>query len=248
MRLRWISGMVVLAAVLVMAQAGFAADAEPAKTPETAATEKPLLKEKKDWVSYSIGVETGRNIVRREVEVDPDLVAKGLMDALTGKKLLMTDDQIAESLQYLYSDVRAKQRKDRVIWAQDNKAEGDKFMAENKARPGVVTLPDGVQYRIIKVGNGEKPQKTSKLECNIRGALVDGTVFENSYATGKPTTLDLTDPSVVPGLKVALKMMPVGSMWQIVVPPTLAYLNHGSGVVIGPNATLVYEVELLSIK
>jgi FKBP-type peptidyl-prolyl cis-trans isomerase FklB len=249
--------------LLMTSQAGLAAETEQANAPEpakaseaatatttdTAATaENPLPRTKKAWTSYSIGVETGRNITRKGVEVDPELVIRGLKDALTGAQIQLSDTDLMESLNALYTDVRVKQRKDWVATGLDNKAKGDAFLAANKAKEGVVTTPSGLQYKIIKTAKGKKPDAKSTVECNYRGTLIDGTEFADTYKEGQPALLKLSDANVIPGLKEALKLMPSGSKWQLFIPPYLAYLSHGAGSIIGPNETLVYEMELLSVK
>jgi len=256
MRLKWKKIIAALVVLLLTSQVGLAAETEPAKTPEAAATadaatageESPLPRTKKAWTSYSIGVETGRNIMRKGVEVDNELVIKGLKDALTGAKIQLSDQDLMDSLSALYSDVRMKQRRERVTAGIDNKAEGEAFLAANKKREGVVTLPSGLQYKVIKAGEGKKPDAKSTVECYYRGTLIDGTEFVNTYKTEQAAIINLSDLNVIPGLREGLKLMPAGSKWQFFIPSQLAYLGQGAGSIIGPNETLVYEVDLLAIK
>ncbi len=198
---------------------------------------------KKEKVSYSIGVDMARNIRRHGVEVDMDLVTKGLRDVLSGGKLLMTDDELRKTLNTFQAEIKLKQIQARRMAAEDNRKKGEAFLAENKKKEGVVTLPSGLQYKILKEGNGKKPTEADTVECNYRGTLIDGTALDSSK-TGKPDTLKVA--GIIPGWKEALQLMPVGSKWQLFIPPHLAYGERGAGQ-IGPNATLIFELELLVI-
>jgi FKBP-type peptidyl-prolyl cis-trans isomerase FklB len=141
--------------------------------------------------------------------------------------------------------MRQKQEQAMKIASEDNKKKGDAFQAENKGKEGVTTLADGLQYKILKAGDGKRPTEADTVECQYRGTLIDGTEFDSSYRTGKPVTFKVSQ--VISGWQEALKLMPVGSKWQLVIPPQLAYGDRGAGV-IGPNSTLVFQVELVSIK
>jgi FKBP-type peptidyl-prolyl cis-trans isomerase FklB len=210
------------------------------------AEEAPVLKTQQDKVSYSIGVEAGRNYKRMGVEVDTDLLVKGLRDALSAEKLLMTDEEIRATMTAYQAELRQKQAQTTRLAAENNKKAGEAFLAANKTKEGVVTLPSGLQYKILKAGNGKTPTETDTVECNYRGTLIDGTEFDSSYRRGQPAAFKVT--GVIPGWKEALKLMPVGSKWQLVIPHQLAYGERGVGRDIGPNATLIFEVELLTIK
>lgn len=210
------------------------------------AEEAPVLKTQQDKVSYSIGVEAGRNYKRMGVEVDANLLVKGLRDALSAEKLLMTDEEIRATMTAYQAELRQKQAQATRLAAENNKKAGEAFLAANKTKEGVVTLPSGLQYKILKAGNGKTPTETDTVECNYRGTLIDGTEFDSSYRRGQPAAVKVT--GVIPGWKEALKLMPVGSRWQLVIPHQLAYGERGVGRDIGPNATLIFEVELLTIK
>ena len=145
----------------------------------------------------------------------------------------------------LQGQVRERMEAKRKQDTETNKKEGDTFLAANKAKPGVTTLPSGLQYKVLKEGTGPKPTPTDTVECNYRGTLIDGKEFDSSYKRGEPATFPVT--GVIKGWTEALQLMPVGSKWQLVLPPDLAYGERGAGADIGPNATLVFEVELLSI-
>jgi len=199
----------------------------------------------KDKVSYGIGVQVAKTLKGQGVDVNPDLLIKGLRDALSGQKLLMSDDELNTTMSALQQEMNQKQMQERVKQADDNKKAGDSFLADNGKKQGVVTLPSGLQYKILKPAEGKKPTDADTVSCNYRGTLIDGTEFDKSEA-GQPATFEVG--MVIPGFKEALKLMPVGSTWQFFIPPNLAYGERGAGNVIGPNTTLIFEVELLSIK
>jgi FKBP-type peptidyl-prolyl cis-trans isomerase len=194
--------------------------------------------------SYALGLATGRKLKGQFPGLQADLVSRGIADALAGSEPLASDDEIRAALARLGAEAMTARVKARKVLADKNKADGDAFLAANKAKPGVVTLPSGVQYSIVKAGAGSKPGPADTVVCNYRGRLVDGTEFDSSYSRGKPATFALG--RVIAGWKEALPLMPAGSQWQIVVPSALAYGARGGGR-IGPNATLVFDVELLSI-
>jgi FKBP-type peptidyl-prolyl cis-trans isomerase len=212
---------------------------------QVSAEETQVLKTEKDQLSYSLGADMGRNLQRQGIEVDLDLVIRGLKDGLAREKLLIPEKDVRKILIALQAEVRRKQVQARRIAAEDNKKEGEAFLAENKTKDGVVTLPSGLQYKILKAGDGKKPAETDTVEVNYRGTLLDGTEFDSSYENKKPATLKVN--GVIRGWSDALKLMPVGSKWRLFIPPQLAYGARGSGL-IGPNATLIFEVELLAIK
>jgi len=199
----------------------------------------------KDKVSYGIGVQVAKTLKGQGIDVNPDLLIKGLRDALSGQKLLMSDDELNTTMSALQQEMNQKQMQERVKHADDNKKTGDAFLADNGKKQGVVTLPSGLQYKILKPAEGKKPTDADTVSCNYRGTLIDGTEFDKSEA-GQPATFEVG--MVIPGFKEALKLMPVGSTWQFFIPPNLAYGERGASNVIGPNTTLIFEVELLSIK
>jgi FKBP-type peptidyl-prolyl cis-trans isomerase len=224
-----------------MAVLGFLLLAAP-----VSAEEPTVLKTQKEKVSYGIGVDIGRNFSRLGLDIDMDVLVKGLRDTFSGGKLLMTEDDLRATMSAYQGELMRKQAEATKIAAEDNKKKGDAFLAENKTKEGVVTLPSGLQYKILKAGAGKKPIETDTVEVNYRGTLINGTEFDSSYRAGKPGTFKVT--GVIPGWTEALKLMPVGSKWQIFIPPLLAYGERGASRDIGPNATLVFEVELLAIK
>jgi UDP-GlcNAc:undecaprenyl-phosphate/decaprenyl-phosphate GlcNAc-1-phosphate transferase len=210
------------------------------------AEEPVVLKTQKDAVNYAIGVNMIANLKAQGIEIDLDLVIKGMRDAFSGGKLLMTDEDLRKNISLYQTKVRQNWAKARPMAAEANKKEGEAFLADNKNKEGVVTLPSGLQYRVLKAGDGNKPTDADTVELNYRGTLVNGTEFDSSYRNGRPATYKVT--GVIPGWTEALKLMPVGSTWQLFVPPQLAYGERRTSGLIGPNATLIFEVELLAIK
>jgi len=189
----------------------------------------------------------GKNLKRDSVEVDPAVLVRGLRDALAGNKLLLTDDEAKAALTALQSEVRAKEEAKIKAAAVENKKTGDAFLAANKTKEGVVTLPSGLQYKVIKEGTGPKPAAEDTVLCHYRGTLVDNTEFDSSYKRGEP--LKIPVGGVIKGWTEAIQLMPVGSKWQLFIPSDLAYGDRGApGSPIGPNSTLVFEVELISIE
>lgn len=203
------------------------------------------LKTQKDVVSYTVGLQTGRHLKQDEIDIDSALFMKGLKDGMGGEKPLMSEKDIRKAMNELLGDVRRKAVEHHRIAAEENQKQGDAFLAANKTHKGVVTLPSGLQYSIVKEGDGKKPTDGNMVEVNYRGTLVNGTEFDAS-PDGKPATLQMS--SLIPGWKEALKLMPVGSKWRIAVPPQLAYGERGAGQDIGPNQTLLFDVELVAVK
>ena len=208
--------------------------------------ETSVLKTQKEQVNYAIGVNLIGNIKKQGVDIDLKLVMKGMQDAFSGEKLLMSDDELQKALTQYMREVRQMRGKIITLAAEENKKAGDAFLAENKKKEGVVTLPSGLQYQVIKSGDGKKPIDGDTVECRYRGTFVNGKEFDSSYRTGRPAELKVN--GVIAGWKEAFKLMPVGSIWKIFVPSQLAYGERGASGSIGPNATLVFEVELLAIK
>jgi FKBP-type peptidyl-prolyl cis-trans isomerase FklB len=188
----------------------------------------------------------GRGLRQNSVDIDPTILMRGIKDVLAGGKTLLTDEQAQAVLTAVQSDLRKKQQDMRQQARDTNKKEGDAFLAENKAKEGVTTLPSGLQYKVVKAGDGPKPAATDSVVCNYRGTLINGTEFDSSYKRGQPATFPVG--KVIKGWTEALQLMPVGSKWELYVPSDLAYGDRGAGANIGPNATLIFEVELLSIQ
>ena len=211
-----------------------------------AGEEPPVLKTEKDKVNYAIGVNIISNIRQQGVEIDMDLVIQGMKDAHSGGKLLLSDKEIRKATKVYQAAARNKQTKARMSLAEANRKEGEAFLAENRKKEGVLTLPSGLQYKILKAGEGKKPADADTVEYHYRSKFINGTEFDSSYRAGKPVVFKVSG-MVLPGLSEALKLMPMGSKWQLFIPPQLAYGEKGAGRV-GPGTTLIFEVELLSIK
>ena len=213
---------------------------------QVSAGEPPALKTQKEKISYGIGVDMSRNFKKQGVEYDLKTLMRGFQDESSGKKLLMSEEEMRSTLNAYQTELLQKRVQALRVAAEQNKKAGDAFLAENKTKEGVVTLPSGLQYKILKAGDGKKPTESDTVECNYRGTLINGTEFDNSARTGKPATFKVA--GLITGWTEALQLMPVGSKWQLVIPPQLAYGDGGAGSVIGPNATLIFELELLAIK
>lgn len=216
--------------------------ATAAKKPAAA----PLaLKTSKDKFSYAIGMKTGESLKKQSVPVDPAIMARGMRDAIAGGKTAMTDEEAQAAITAVQMEVRKKMQEKSQVEGTENKKIGDAFLAENKGKPGVVALPDGLQYKILTEGKGPKPTTSDTVECNYRGTLIDGKEFDSSYKRGKAAQFPVT--GVIKGWTEALQLMPVGSKWQLFIPADLAYGERSPSPDIGPDDTLIFEIELLSI-
>jgi FKBP-type peptidyl-prolyl cis-trans isomerase FklB len=221
--------------------------ANSTKTPAAkSSTAAPALTTQKDKFSYALGMNIGTNLRKQALPVNVDLIARGLRDADAGKKTLLTEDEAKSVMMAVQVEYRQQQQEKMKQEGEANKKEGTTFLAANKAKDGVVTLPSGLQYKILKAGAGPKPAATDTVSVNYRGTLINGTEFDSSYKRGQPATFGVT--GVIKGWTEALQLMPVGSKWQLFIPSDLAYGERGAGADIAPSATLIFEVELLSIK
>jgi len=204
--------------------------------------ENLVLRNQKDKISYVIGMDIGNNLKRQSLDIDPKILAKGIQDVLSGAKSLLTQQEIRETLAAFQKERVAKQEQ----VAMKNKKEGESFLAENKKKADVKTLPSGLQYKVIKAGTGKKPKTNDTVTTHYRGTLIDGTEFDSSYRRGQPASFPVS--GVIRGWTEALQFMEEGAKWQLFVPSNLAYGERGMGGVIGPNATLIFEIELISIQ
>lgn len=212
---------------------------------KTTAAAPVVLKTQRDKESYAMGMNLGTGLHRQGMTLDPALLARGLKDAQSGAKTAMTEDEARAAMAQLQTDVRAKLDAKAKEEGAVNRKEGDAFLAANKTKEGVVTLPSGLQYKILKEGTGPKPTANDTVTCNYSGKLLNGTEFDSSYKRGQPASFPLT--GVIKGWTEALQLMPVGSKWQLFIPPDMAYGDHPPSRDIAPGSTLVFEVELLSI-
>ncbi len=220
-------------ALTLLAGAALAqAPASPFKTPLEA-------------TGYAVGVDMVRNFKAQGVAFDVEQLIHGLRDATSGAKLALSDAEVKRLVSELESDVRAKMVAARKQEAEGNLKAGAEFLAANAKKPGVTTLPSGLQYEVLKAGTGRKPTDDSSVLANYSGQLIDGTTFDASQP-GSPATFKVG--GVIPGWREALKLMPLGSKWQLTIPAALAYGERGAGRTIGPNQTLRFEVELVDVK
>jgi len=200
------------------------------------------LKSQKEKISYIIGMDIGKNLKNQSVDIDQAALAKGIKDALSGGKGSLTDEETRQTMAAFQKEMIAKAQ----ALGEKNKKEGGVFLGENKKKQGVIALPSGLQYKVITAGKGKKPKPTDTVTVQYRGTLIDGTEFDSSYRRGQPATFPVN--GVIPGWTEALGLMQEGAKWQIFVPSNLAYGEKGAGGQIGPNATLIFEVELISIQ
>jgi FKBP-type peptidyl-prolyl cis-trans isomerase FklB len=210
------------------------------------AQDKAQLKDQKDKASYSIGYDIGETFKKQNVELNPDALFGGLKDALAGKEATLTKEDREKTLQAFQKEMMEKQIAASKEAATKNTAEGEKFLAENKKKDGVKTTASGLQYKILKEGSGPSPKETDTVVTNYKGTLIDGTEFDSSYKRNEPATFPVN--RVIKGWTEALQLMKPGAKYQLFIPSSLGYGERGAGQLIGPNATLIFEVELLSIK
>lgn len=223
------------------------ASKKQASPSSSAAPSSPApFKDQKEKASYALGMNVGTGLHRQSVDIDPNLFLQGMKDAMSGGKTLLTDEEAMATLQQLQTELRAKMEEKKKQESESNQKEGDAFLASNKTKDGVVALPSGLQYKILTPGTGPKPTLNDTVVCNYKGTLISGKEFDSSYKRGEPATFPVS--GVIRGWTEALQLMPVGSKWQLFIPSALAYGERGAGQDIGPNATLVFEVELISIQ
>jgi FKBP-type peptidyl-prolyl cis-trans isomerase len=216
----------------------------PAAASGESAKQAPTINSRKDKLSYAFGMDLARDLKRQKNDLNVDLLITALTDALAGKTTLMTDDEVIATLKSFEQDRKQDLEHARNMLSEKNKKAGQEFFAQNLRKDGIVTLPSGLQYKILKQGDGKKPTLDDKVVCNYRGTLLDGKEFDSSYKKNQPATLPVK--GLIKGWSEALQLMPVGSKWQIFIPPQLAYGERVVGGV-APNAMLIFEVELVSI-
>lgn len=204
--------------------------------------DKPTqFKDQKDKFSYAVGLNIGMNFQRQKIDVNTDLVTAGLKDGMAGKPQ-MTMEQIRDTMMAFEKDMQQKQ----VEAGKKNAADSQKFLDDNKKKDGVKTTASGLQYKVIKDGNGAQPKSTDTVTVNYRGTLIDGTEFDSSYKRGQPATFPVG--GVIKGWTEALQMMKAGSKYQLFIPADLAYGEHSPSPTIPPNSALIFEVELMSVQ
>lgn len=210
------------------------------------AADAPALSTDMDKLSYSVGIDLGKNLKRQGIEINPTVMAKGIQDGMNGGTLLMTEQQMKDTLSKFQKDLMAKRAAQFEAKSSANKEKGEAFLNQNKLKAGVVTLPSGLQYKIITAGTGAKAAKEDEVTVEYTGRLIDGTVFDSTDKAGKPAVFKVSQ--VIPGWTEALQLMPAGSTWEIYVPANLAYGARNVGGPIGPNEALIFNVHLISVK
>jgi FKBP-type peptidyl-prolyl cis-trans isomerase FklB len=242
-----LSALLLLAAAgTVRAQSKPAAPATPPAAAKPAAPAPGKPESLHDRAAYIIGFNLGRSLQQQDVDVNPDLIIKGIRDAISGSPSLLSEEETQTAMNGFQQEMSTRHAEKTKALGEKNKKEGEAFLAANKAKSGVTTTASGLQYEVIQDGNGPKPKIGDEVSVNYRGTLLDGTVFDSSYDRGQPVTFGVGD--VIPGWVEALQLMKTGSKWKIYLPAALAYGEAGAGNAIGPNQTLVFEVELLSAK
>ncbi len=217
-----------------------------AMTTAIAANDTVVLKTDMDKLSYSIGTDLGKNFKRQGIEINPPMMAKGIQDGMAGGALLLTEQQMKDVLNQFQKELMAKRTAEFNKKADENKVKGEAFLTQNKSKPGVVTLPSGLQYKIVQAATGAKPGKEDTVTVEYTGKTIAGEVFDSTDKAGKPATFKLSQ--VIPGWTEALQLMPAGSTWEVYVPANLAYGSRSVGGPIGPNETLVFNIHLISVK
>ncbi len=236
-------GLLFLAVVCLVVLAGFLL----AKNGQKNEKEKTQgIESQKDKVSYCIGWDIGNSFKKQSLEINPDILLKGINDVLSGNNPQMTEKEMGQTMMNFQKEMMVKRTEAQKNVGEKNKKEGEEFLAKNKNNQGVISLPSGLQYRVIKEGNGKIPKLTDKVSVNYQGTLIDGTEFDSSYRRGQPAKFPVS--GVIKGWTEALQLMKVGSKWELFIPSRLAYAEQGAGSIIGPNAVLVFQVELLSIE
>jgi FKBP-type peptidyl-prolyl cis-trans isomerase FklB len=215
-------------------------------TPVNPAASATSLNSDMDKLSYSIGADLGKNFKKQGIDINPTAMAKGLQDGIAGGQLLLTEQQMKDVLNKFQKELMAKRNAEFTKKAEENKSKGEAFLNMNKAKEGVVTLPSGLQYKILEKGNGTKPSKEDTVTVEYTGKLIDGQVFDSTEKVGKPATFKVSQ--VIPGWTEALQLMPTGSTWEVYVPADLAYGPRSVGGPIGPNETLIFKIHLISVK
>jgi len=215
-------------------------------TPKKTTAAPLVLKTDKEKQSYAMGMSLGIGLHKQGMALDPALVARGLRDAQTGAKPAMTEEEMNTAVQDFRREVGQKMQATVQSQGAANRRAGEEFLQANKDKPGVITLPDGLQYKILKEGDGPKPTASDTVTCNYRGTLINGTEFDSSYKRGQPASFPVG--GVIKGWTEALELMPVGSKWELYIPSDLAYGDRGAGQDIAPGDTLIFEIDLLGIQ
>lgn len=214
--------------------------------PTACAQEQPPVKTEQQKISYSLGYNIGRDFRQKKLDIDADVLMRGMKDALADRKTALSEEEMRQAMQELQKKMVALQQQQIQQLAEKNEKEGKDFLAANRQKEGVKTTMSGLQYKVISKGTGKKPGPDDKVTVHYRGRLLDGTEFDSSYRRNKPATFPVG--GVIPGWTEALQLMKEGAKWQLYIPADLAYGEKGAGPMIGPNATLIFDVELISVN
>ncbi|KTD35924.1 macrophage infectivity potentiator (Mip) [Legionella nautarum] len=233
--------LVAAAAMSLAMSTTIAANATATSTPSAAS-----LSTDTDKLSYSIGADLGKNFKKQGIDISPAAMAKGLQDGMSGGQLLLTEEQMKEVLNKFQKELMMKRSAEFNKKSEENKSKGEAFLKDNKSKDGVVSLPSGLQYKILEKGDGAKPAKDDTVTVEYTGRLINGQVFDSTEKTGKPATFKVSQ--VIPGWTEALQLMPSGSTWEVYIPSDLAYGPRSVGGPIGPNETLIFKIHLISVK
>ncbi len=220
----------------------------PQATRGSSAAAAPAFTTDKQKASYGIGLSIGGSMHGTQLtadDIDLQALTRGLVDGLSNAKPALTDQELQQVMTDFHKQITSRMQDKAKALGDKNKTDGEAFLAANKTKEGVKTLPSGLQYKVIKAGNGPTPGPTDTVKAHYKGTLLDGTVFDSSYDRGKPETFPVN--GVIKGWTEALQLMKVGDKWQLFIPANLAYGEHGAGSDIGPNAVLVFDVELLDV-
>lgn len=237
-----------VAVVAVATWPALATAQDTAVAPASATVAVPALDNDAQKMDYALGLQIGRSMKNQGIDADSELFLRGLRDALAGRRPALSEQEVRRLMMAMRTEMRQTRNRSQIAVAEENFKAGEVFLAENQAKPGVVTLPSGLQYKVLTKGSGPKPADLDTVEVRYRGTLLDGREFDSSARSndGKPATFVVK--ASLPGWRQALQRMPVGSTWELYVPPRLAYGPRGNGINVGPQQTLVYEVELLGIR
>jgi len=205
-----------------------------------------VLKTDKDKLSYALGMDIGGSLKGQSIDIDPDKFIMGVKDVVEGNKAILNKEEFQATMNKFQQEMAAKQADQTKMIAEKNIAEGKAFLAENRKKDGVVTTDSGLQYIILEEGSGDSPKATDTVSVHYKGMLINGTEFDSSYSRNQPASFPVN--GVIPGWTEALQLMKPGAKWKIFLPSDIAYGERGAGQQIGPNATLIFEVELLSVK
>lgn len=208
--------------------------------------EQPALDSLEKRASYALGLNMAQSMKTQEVPIDVDLLIEGLRDAFAGGETRLTDQEVQQTLQEFQQMMMQRQQEVRAAQGAENQQKAEAFFTENAAKEGVVTTESGLQYMVLEPGEGPKPSSTDRVTVHYKGTLLDGTQFDSSYDRGQPATFPVN--GVIQGWQEAVPLMSVGSKYKLWIPSDLAYGANGQGPIIGPDAALVFEVELLSIE